>query len=195
MKQLFLIFLVILFSCNSDLKKVEKRNKVEQNTEKTKTESKKSEKSEYNENDCVFDQKTQTDEFLKGIKELKNYKWNYKTRTAKLKFENGDSLTIIRGGCADFGVSVKMKILKSSIDYSKWKNVNQKVLWIAKILKSEFAYKKLKTELETNRITIEKEGKGDIVEFTNEFLSMNHYYIYRELHNNFDLIELSYYIN
>ena len=212
MNKILTFILILLVSCNSQKEKLDKVENSKKNTKNITVDANKTsekqkeastelqEKSENSEEieldeDCIFDQATQTDKFLHGIEELKNYHWNYKNRTAKLRLKNGDSLTIYRGGCDHFGVSVTMKVFNDSIDYSDWNKVNEKVLWIAKILDKEFDYKIIKTELDAQKTTIEKEGKGESVYFSNEYLGVNNYRIYRELNNKFDLIELSYYMN
>ncbi len=169
----------------SNSEKIEESNKLEE-TEELDSES---------EDDCIFDQSTQTDEFLKGIKELQNYNWDSISKTATIILDNGDTLLIERGGCYSFGVSVKFKIQKDTTDYSKWNNVFNKVLWISKILKTEFEYEDIKNELDSNKITIEKYDKSDVVNFSNEYLQNLHYEITRTLGKNSKMIELSYYID
>jgi len=180
MIKLAVLFLVLVLSCKP-------------NTGKDKTSVKS--KIGSNDNDCIFNQETQTDDFLKGIKIFKNYKWDNKAKTAKIKLENGDSIIIFRGGCVHFGVSAKMKIKKSTIDFSDWENVNTKVLWIAKILQNEFNYKMLKAELDSSNYEIEKGQRADILTFKDDYLIQNNYLVYRILGKKYDVIELSYYIN
>lgn len=86
--------------------------------------------------DCIFDQQTQTDEFLRNIIELSGYYWDKESKTASIILENGDSLLITRGGCYHFGVTAEFRLRNDTTDYSDWTKVYDKVLWIAKVLES-----------------------------------------------------------
>lgn len=58
--------------------------------------------------ECIFDQGTQTDAFLKGIEEFEAYTWNQEDKTAYIPLENGDQLEVVRGGCNHFTVLVRL---------------------------------------------------------------------------------------
>ena len=141
--------------------------------------------------DCVFDQATQTDEFLKDVKELKGYRWNNASRSATYVLESGDTLLITRGGCHHFTVSAEFRLKKDRTDYSKWNNVYQKVLWIAKALDNEFDYEELKKDIDLEKVTIEDYGYADVASFDNEILVDNGYTIERTLHPGSTTIRLS----
>lgn len=144
-----------------------------------------------NEDDCIFDQATQTDEFLHGISELENYSWDAEQKVATIPLNTSDTLLIRRGGCYHFGVSAEFILYRRSIDYSKWENVFERVLWISKLLESEFAYEDIKEEIENSKIRIEE----DNVSFQSEYLGDNNYSLYRKIEEGKTVIELSYYIN
>jgi len=199
MKYSLLLVFILTISCNSvsekrqvDQSKV--ANLVSDSSDKPHTISK-TNKETGETDDCIFDQLTQTDEFLKNIKELQNYEWDYLTRTATIILDNGDTLMISRGGCYHFTVSAEFRISNEEIDFSDWNNVYNKVLWIARLLDEEFAYKEIKNEIDSNKVTFEKIEKGDAVYFSSEYLQNNHYEITRELNDNLNVITLSYYIN
>ena len=156
MKKSIVIFLAILaFSCGN--KKERRSEALEQ-------------KDLITEDDCIFDQSTQTDEFLKDIQALKSYVWDYESRTATILLENHDTLLISRGGCYDFGVSAEFRIRNDTMNYKNWNMVFEKVLWIAKILESEFDYTRIKENIESNEIVIENYDGYDAVSFSDEYL-------------------------
>ncbi|MBA9077933.1 hypothetical protein [Rufibacter quisquiliarum] len=142
--------------------------------------------------ECVFDQTTQTDEFLQNIKELNGYKWDYEKRTATFVLETGDTLLISRGGCNHFAVSAEFRLRNDKTDYTKWSNVYKKVLWIAKALDKEFDFQELKNDIEANKVTIEKYDHADIASFSSEILVDRDYSIVRELGPEVKVITLSY---
>lgn len=144
--------------------------------------------------DCIFDQLTQTDEFLKDIKELQNYKWNYDSRTATIILDNSDTLLITRGGCYHFGVTAEFRISNKETDFTDWNNVYNKVLWIAKLLDKEFAYTQIKNEIDSHKVKFGEIENGEVVYFSNDILQQNHYEITRQQSNNLNIITLSYYI-
>ena len=81
--------------------------------------------------ECVFDQTTQTDEFIKKKGEFKKYEWNKETKTATVKLESGNVLRIFRGGCVHFGMSGELEILDNVVDLSDTKYWLEKALWIS----------------------------------------------------------------
>ncbi|MEJ8802713.1 hypothetical protein [Pontibacter sp. H249] len=141
--------------------------------------------------ECIFDQATQTDEFLKEIKELRGYKWDYSSRTATYILETGDTLLLTRGGCYHFTVSAEFRLRNDKTDYSNWSNVYQKSLWIAKALSKEFHYEELKRDIDLNKVTIEDYGYAEAASFENEMLVDNGYVIERNLYPNRTVIKLS----
>ncbi len=142
--------------------------------------------------ECVFDQTTQTDKFLRNIKELNGYKWDHEKRTATFVLETGDTLLIYRGGCNHFTVSAEFRLRNDKTDYTQWRNVYKKVLWVAKILDKEFDYQELKQDIELNKVKVEKYDHADIASFSNEILIDRNYSIVRELGPEVKVITLSY---
>lgn len=93
--------------------------------------------------DCVFDRSTQTDEFIKGIPEFSNYTWNDKTKTAKILLEDGSKLLARRGGCVHFGISGTLVMQDTSRPVSDLDYWFEKAKWIAKRLFHETDYDQL----------------------------------------------------
>ncbi|MFD2245408.1 hypothetical protein [Pontibacter ruber] len=147
--------------------------------------------------DCIFDQATQTDEFLRVVAALKGYKWNQETRTASFLLPQGDTLLISRGGCEHFTVSVEFRLRNDKTDYTKWSNVFSKALWIAKVLDHEFNYEELKSDIEANRINFSRyeETGTDVISFSEETLTDRNYTLERHLQPGLQKITLSYTIN
>jgi hypothetical protein len=195
MKNILFIVLILTISCNSASKNRQMDQSLISDSSSQLDTADKINADTENSDDCIFDQLTQTDEFLSNIKELQNYKWDYNTRTATIILDNRDTLLISRGGCYHFTVSAEFRIINEEIDYSVWNNVFNKVLWIAKLLDEEFAYKEIKNEIDSNKVTFEKIENGDAVYFSSEYLQNNHYEITRDLNENLNVITLSYYIN
>lgn len=90
--------------------------------------------------ECTFDQSTQTDEFVKNIPEFSNYKWNNIKKEATIKLKNGDELIARRGGCVHFGISGELFEKKQDgviYDEQHW---FEKIKWIAEKLFSKSDY-------------------------------------------------------
>jgi len=94
------------------------------------------------ENDCIFDESTQTDDFLKNIPEFSNYIWNDELKTATIKLENGDTLIVKKGGCYHYSFYGKLILKNSNINFNLNDTIKKKALWIAKKLfeKSDFEF-------------------------------------------------------
>ena len=104
--------------------------------------------------DCIFDQETQTDEFLKGIEELKNYSWNPKTKIATIKISDEETLEIFRGGCDHFSFEAKF-IVKKTITFPKDKSlIFSKLLWISKLIYNKSNYEIIKDCISKNKYSI-----------------------------------------
>lgn len=149
------------------------------------------ETTEFVEDDCIFDQANQTDEFLIGIKEFKNYTWDSISKTATIALNNKNTISITRGGCYHFGVSAELTLYNDTTDYYNWENVNQKILWISKILSSEFAYEAIKVEIDSSKQIID----NDYGYFSSEYLQDNNYEFARRIEKDLTTITLSYYLN
>jgi hypothetical protein len=86
----------------------------QENIELTETESES--ESEFNEDDCVFDLNTQTDDFLKETPKFSNYVWNNERKKATIKLDNGNTLIVTRGGCVHFSFYGNLLLNKSELD-------------------------------------------------------------------------------
>lgn len=110
------------------------------------------------EEECIFDQDTQTDGFLKGIKEFEGYDWNQKTKSAKIFLDEKWGLIIKRGGCNHFELSVTF-IHKGILDFEKNKElIFQKLIWATSLL-DEFDTKLLEKLIKENKLHITKEDE------------------------------------
>lgn len=63
---------------------------------------------EQNTDDCIFDQTTQTDAFLKGLPELEDYIWIDSLKQAVILLDNGETLNVARGGCIHFNTYIEL---------------------------------------------------------------------------------------
>lgn len=145
-------------------------------------------------NDCVFDTTTQNDEFLENISEFENYKWFANDKTAKVKYGN-DSIEIYKGGCDHYSTELKVKILKDTVDYSKWNNILKKIIPIAKILKDEFSYNEVLKALENKNYEIESLENMQTLYFQDEYLKQNNYSIYQVSEKNNNIIGINSYMD
>ncbi|MFD0837134.1 hypothetical protein ACFQ0I_15250 [Mariniflexile aquimaris] len=122
--------------------------------------------------DCVFDQETQTDQFLKGIKELENYVWDSDTKTAEIVLNDHWGLTIKRGGCNHFEMSASFiydRILDLEKEEDKQIIFNQ-ILWISSLLE-DFDGNALKDVINKGKVSITKEDNFNFyVNFMDERL-------------------------
>lgn len=203
MKKLhYLIILLLFFSCSNSTKtnkKSELPAEIEiDNTGKTSVDSgtilldeQSLGSEEYVEDECIFDQATQTDDFLVGIKEFENYSWDSISKTATIILDNSDTIFVSRGGCDSFGVSAELVLYNNTIDFSDWTNVNQKILWISDVLSSEFAYEEIKNQIDSSKQIID----NDYGYFSSEFLQDNNYEFGRRIEKDKVVISLSYYVN
>jgi hypothetical protein len=149
----------------------------------------------FSQDDCIFDQTTQTDEFLKGISELENYIWNQETKTATIVFPNQDTLLLKRGGCDHFGVSAEFILRNDTTDFRNWDNVIDKALWIARVLNDEFAFERLENELKSKQWEVQVINSDDLIFFNDAYLQADHYELARSIEKNLTRIILSFYIN
>ncbi|MBI9060032.1 MAG: hypothetical protein JEZ01_19860 [Labilibaculum sp.] len=199
---LYTLILVSIISCsnNPQAKKLDKIEVTEQSSTvlqnpknaELKTDSIIETATETEENsECIFDQTTQTDDFLKGKMELDNYIWDSISKTATIILENKDTLLITRGGCDHFEVSAEFRLRNDKTDYKDWNNVNKRVLWISRILESEFSYYEIKNEIDSVTIITQ----DDNAYFSNEYLQDNNYVISRRIDEDLTVISLSYYLN
>lgn len=101
------------------------------------------------EEECIFDLSTQTDDFLKEKGVFKDYTWDDDKKEATIILDSGDILKAHRGGCVHFGMSGEL-ILKDSV--TSIENMDywlDKATWIAKSLFNEADSEHLKNQLST----------------------------------------------
>lgn len=144
-------------------------------------------------NDCVFDQSTQTDEFLKDIPEFSNYKWNDKLKTATIELESGDTLIVKKGGCDHYGFYGNLILENSNLDINQNEIINRKALWIAKKLfeKSDFDF--FKKSIDEKKYEIIKENKQIYITFEQEMWCNATLVIKKNINSKIS-IEIGYYI-
>ena len=119
-------------------------------------------------NDCTFDQETQTDDFLKGIKELEGYSWNQETKTAIIKLSETEILSIYRGGCAHFELSGSFNLKNVNLSYPRDKKIiYKKALWLAERL-TGFPYKIIKKDILNENFEIYNDHNSVSLEFLSE---------------------------
>ena len=144
--------------------------------------------------DCIFDQSTQNDAFLKGIAELSNYTWNADKHTATILLSNTDTLYISRGGCYDFGVSAEFSLMDVNESYSDFEKAKEKVLWVTSLLKEDFDHDLLVKAFE-NKAYSTAEFIPDVYSFDDEMLASRNYSMVNDRKNNRARIVISWYLN
>ena len=121
----------------------------------------------YAQDDCIFDQKTQTDKFLKDNASFNSYTWDQKTKTATIPLEGGDTLLVYRGGCMHFSVIATFISHNSTIDYNDWEEVYKIAYWIASEL-DEYNLERLKKGIDEKAYYLEDYShnvKDEVLEF------------------------------
>lgn len=142
---------------------------------------------------CIFDQSTQTDDFLKGIEELKGYVWDNKTKTATVKLSEEEKIEIYRGGCDVFAMSTTI-IYDTKLQFSE-EFVIQAIKRIIELLPNEYEEKLITQYLSTNKLVFIKEGENN---YDANFMSQELYEsinVLYKIKNNKAYISLDYYIN
>jgi hypothetical protein len=151
------------------------------------------ENKEIEDEECIFDQSTQTDEFLKNIKELENYVWDEENRTATIKLSKTEILKIYRGGCMHFSLSATF-VYDRILDLEKDKKlIFDKIIWISLLL-DEFDGKDIKEAISNSHFSITKNAEND---FHLNFMEGRLYELYYINFNNEDktTFEIGYYLN
>lgn len=143
--------------------------------------------------ECIFDQATQTDEFLKGIDELSDYVWFEKEKRAEITLSDYWDLSIIRGGCDHFELTAKFTY-KGKLDFEKDKKLLfNKIVWITSLIE-EFDGEIIERCLKDKKYSETKEDEYNYyVEFLNEKIYES--YSLRFNNENNTIIEISYFIN
>ncbi|MFD0963964.1 hypothetical protein [Pseudofulvibacter geojedonensis] len=108
---------------------------------------------------CIFDQSTQTDDFLKGIEELKGYVWDNNSKTAIKELSEDKVISIYREGCDELFLETTI-ILNNKNEFSN-ELINQNIIKIAKLFPNEYEEALVKDCLNTNCLSITKESPSN----------------------------------
>ncbi len=141
--------------------------------------------------DCIFDQSTQTDEFLKDIKELEGYVWHPDTKMAEIILNNQESLILKRGGCDVFQFYASF-MNEKVLDFEKdKKQIFDSIIWITSLLE-DFDGEDIKRVIEEGKISI---TKHDEFNYHANFMDKKLYEQYYFNFNNKDIttFEIGYY--
>lgn len=128
---LLFFFLILLFSCSAKKSKetIQEVTKIKDSLKSIHV------KESIKDNiDCIFDQKTQNDDFLKGIEELKEYSWDAISKTATIKFSNKEILEIYRGGCNHFSLNATFKVSKNITFKNNREFIFSKISWVSNLI-------------------------------------------------------------
>jgi len=199
LKFYYIVFLFCL-SCNNASKKNEETIIVDDTLTKDSTEVIKSvinntdlaNEDEFIE-ECIFDQATQTDKFLKDIKELDSYVWNSENKTAEIVLNDHWSLTIKRGGCDHFEMSASFMYYRILDIEKDKKQIFDSVIWITSILE-DFDGKDIKQVIDEGKVSI---TKRDEFNYHANFMDEKLYELYYFNFNNKDIttFDIGYYYN
>ncbi len=199
MKQLFYLIIILFLSCNqgkSTSKNVSVHIKEDGIYLVEDSIKEKNEKvydlivveEQVEDEDCIFDQATQTDEFLKGIKELEGYVWNQETKTAAIRISENETLEIYRGGCDHFGLSISFKLTGKNVSYPKDREVVfGKLLWAVKLIK-EFDYELIEKDILNENFEIYNGHNNTSLELLSE--KKNSLYIWISDHSEYSEIAI-----
>ena len=144
--KLFYVILLLCFCCDETSKKQSIKTSIGDLTNK---------KPSVFLEECIFDQATQTDEFLKQIDELEGYVWNPETKTAEIALDDHRLLTIKRGGCNHFEMSASFKYDRILNIEKDEKQIFDNIIWITSLLK-DFDGKDIKRVIEEGKVDITK---------------------------------------
>ena len=146
--------------------------------------------------DCIFDLETQNDDFLKGIKELQNYSWDSKTKTATIIISIDETIEIYRGGCDDFSLSAKF-IVPKKITFKKNKEyIFGKILWVSKLLYDKSDYEIINECINKNKYSVDESDPNNIhINLMNNLVYNNFIIFYNNEENQFNTFSITYFIN
>ncbi len=145
------------------------------------------------EEECIFDQSSQTDEFLEGIKELENYSWDQKTKTAEIILNDHWSLTIKRGGCDYFTFEASFAYDRF-IDFEEDKElVFDKIIWLSNLL-DDLDGEILTECIRENKLTVEPEDSKRHIHFMDVRIYELYYMLFYTTDDS-SHFRISYYIN
>ncbi len=123
--------------------------------------------------DCIFDQATQTDEFVRKVPEFANYTWNSENKEAKIILSNKDTLIAYRGGCYHFALSGTL-ITKDLTDLENQDYWLNKALWIAERLFSSKDFQELKENIANKEYEVDDSCNSFCIYFEHSFYSDYH---------------------
>lgn len=116
------------------------------------------------EEECIFDQDTQTDEFVKKVSEFSNYSWDDNLKEATIQLKNGNVLVAHRGGCVHFGISGELYLKDCGINLQDLNYWFREAKWIGKRLFSDSDFKLLKESIDNKTYTdLSDEGAAYII--------------------------------
>ncbi|APG65107.1 hypothetical protein LPB136_06980 [Tenacibaculum todarodis] len=146
--------------------------------------------------DCIFDQETQNDDFLKGIVELKNYSWDKKTKTATINISKNEVLEIYRGGCDHFALNAKF-IVPKSITFKQNKDyILSRILWASKLIFNESDFKIIEESILQNKFSIDNSIPEDIhLNFLNNDVYNNYTFFYNSSNKKYNTFSIQYYLD
>jgi hypothetical protein len=165
----------------------------QENTELTDEETESELEPEFNEDDCVFDLNTQTDDFLKEIPEFSNYVWDNEQKKGTIKLDNGNTLIVTRGGCAHFSFYGNLTLNNSELNLNDESKIFKKALWIAEKLfhKSDFEF--IQESLKKGNFEIGQSENQKYYDFQiDRYCDMT--LVVEKLNNNQISIEIGYYM-
>ena len=110
--------------------------------------------------ECVFDQSTQTDEFIKQKGVFKVYEWDNERKEATIQLENGNILRASRGGCVHFGMSGELEILNNMVEINETSYWLESALWIAKNVFDDADIKFLEHQISNENYSLESDSES-----------------------------------
>jgi hypothetical protein len=176
------IFFIILFISCSNYK--------EQNTEnEVKTENK---LLIVQEDNCIFDLKNQTSEFLANNKNFENFIWIDSIKTAIIELNEKDTLSITKGGCIHYNFYIKLN------SYSDTTDIKKTNYWIEKIKSLTTKIPNFENELvyslfKNNQYDLEESERQLYYSFHQENYCHMSLIIEQKEHKNI-IIEIGYYL-
>lgn len=198
LKITFALSLLLFFSeCTSDKKekKVVKKTSVKQVEEVIDT-IKPSIENQEKEEDCIFDQETQNDDFLKGISELKGYVWNQEKRTATLKISEKETLKIFRGGCDHFSLSATFLVPKEITFQKNEKYFLSRILWISKLIYHKTEFEAIDIVIKENKYSVDKSNPENIhINFLNKEVYNSFTAFYNAENKDYNTFSIEYFLN
>jgi hypothetical protein len=192
LKTHFLIFIIVfLFSCKKERTfSKPKLNNVEY---KLSLENEKTKNHINVEQECIFDQSTQTDAFLKGIKELEDYTWDNESKSTEIVLNDHWFLTITRGGCDHFLLSAEFLYDRNLEFKDNKQEILEKIIWITSLLKEEFEFETIKKCIEEDKMTFTETTNGFYGNFMDSKIYEMYTFDYRKEKGN-TVFGISYYL-